>query len=827
MDDSDKTRAERPPDSLEADGSMELWGQPEAASVPAETGPGLDEFPYDQTPPPPGPEEEETPVEPGPEEAAPEVEPGPAARRPGRWRILSAAAGVLLLGLAGLTWVMSGTDSPETRAHEETAALAQSLAPVIRAESLDPNRLVRAEKELAEGSPKSLAAQELALGAAAFLQDELREAHQRFDAAAALAPDLPDLISFQAAASLRQGNSALAGDLYRRALSLKAGLNYPPLELASDELGLALSLFFLQRPAEALPLADKAWQTRVSGLGLGDPDTLSAANRLATIQVALGRHGLAEELLKTAYQGALTGKDMDAALEETRLLLTVLHNQSGRLEELEDFFRQVRRDPSTGAPGVQAGPEMVEGGGQAPEPSPERGSFPQNGNLSLSQKSLRLDAPPQDDSTGAIRPGPEADGPPPSAPSLPPATAENLAEWERIAAGLDQASPDLAADLRLRIMQGREVRKGRDRHQPEFRADLLALVRAYLAAGRYDRALEELRPLEEAIGRDSEDFIEYADLLGQSLAGRRNFKEAADQWQAAAELADGRIAARIKAKKKPDPSDVAHSLDLHLKLADLFLQQGRVPQEAEIELLAALGALDRLGPKTADSYPDTARVYLRLARLMWEMDQTRKSADFYRRSQKVAEDLGPRAEPAQKEFLAKTAALAAREAEALAAKQSRPPFPSELGPDAADLPSPDVLRLELSALAALGRRAEFQDRLEPILKEAAQRYGQSSQYFMRYYSLKLKGLEEEGRIDDLTAELRRQATQPPGRNDAERALNRGSALIYAARVNEKAGRPAEAVKLYEEALTAISGREEDIITARRRAVEEALERLRN
>lgn len=761
MDDSAKTSAETPPEQLEPGGSAESRDQ--AGPSPEESGPGLNDFPYDQAP-----------SKPEPEEAV--VVSAPSSARSARRKSLTTAVGFLLLALAALVWFLipAGPD-PQ---HEETAALAQSLTPVIRAESLDPERLGRAERELADRSPKSPAARELASGAAAFLRDELREAHQHFDAAAAALPDLPDLISFQAAASLRQGNSALARDLYRRALSLKTAQAYPPLELAADELGLALSLFFLQRPAEALPLAEKAWQTRSRELGLDDPDTLSAANRLATIQVALGRHEVAEELLKTAYRGALAGEEVEAALEETRLLLTVLYNQSGRLEELEDFFKQDNPD--------------------RPDPPVEE-----------------------------ARPQVETEAPSSPAPSLPPATAENLAEWARLAAGLGQTSPDLVADLRLRIIQGREVRQGRDRHQPEFRADLLALAQAYLAAGRYDRALEELRPLEETVGRDSEGYLQYADLMGRSLAGRGNFKEAAAHWQAAAELVGGRIAVSVKAKKKPEPSDVAHSLDLHLKLADLFLQQGRVPQEAEIELLAALGALDRLGPKTADNYPDTARVYLRLARLMWEMGQTRNSADFYRRARKVAEDLGPRAEPAQKEVLANIARLAAQEAEALAAKAPRPAFPSELSPSEEELPSPDILRLELSALAALGRRAEFQDRLEPILEEVARRYGQASQYYMRYYSLKLKGLEEEGRIEDLTAELRRQAAQPPGRNDAERALNRGSALIYAARANEKAERPAEAVKLYEEALEAISGREEDIITARRRAVEEALERLRN
>lgn len=693
MDESSaKTSAELQPDQPESGDTTESRGSSEFP-VSSETKAEERELGYapDELASPSSEVEEERDLEDPPDESfsppSEEEEVAVESKRAlaplGRRKILLSAALVILMGLAALAWFMvpAGQD---TAIDKETADLANYLAPVIRAESLDQDRLGRVEQELGRRSPQSRAALELTLGAAAFLRDELLEAHQHFATAAVLAPEIPELVSFQAAVSLRQGNSALAVDLYRRALTLKEQAARPPLDLAVDQLGLALSLFFLQKPAEALPLAESAWLTRSRELGAGDPDTLSAANRLATIQVALGQHDVAEELLKAAYRGALAGEDVDAALEETRLLLTVLYTQSGRQEELEDFFRQ-------------------------DQPTEEA--------LAKTESKDESEEVTQPDAT---------DSPPP----LPPATAENLAEWEKTVAGLDRASPELAADLRLRIIQGREVRKGRDRHQPEFRQDLLDLVRAYLAAGRYDKALEELRPLEETISRDSDDFIQYADLLGQSLAGRNNFKEAGAHWQAAVDLVDGRIAARVRAKKAPAPEDVAHSLDLYLKLADLFLKQGRVPQEAEIKLKAALGRLDRLGLQ-ADDYPDTARVYLHLARLMWETGQLRDSATFYSRAQKLAEDLSPKAVPAQKEWLANTARLAALEAEALAAKQPRPVFPSETDPVTGDLPSPDILRLELSALAALGRRAEFQDRLEPVLQEVARRYGQSSQYYMR------------------------------------------------------------------------------------------------
>jgi hypothetical protein len=57
-------------------------------------------------------------------------------------------------------------------------------------------------------------------------------------------------------------------------------------------------------------------------------------------------------------------------------------------------------------------------------------------------------------------------------------------------------------------------------------------------------------------------------------------------------------------------------------------------------------------------------------------------------------------------------------------------------------------------------------------------------------------------VEELTRSLKAQAAEPPGRNETEKRLNRGGALFYAARVNEKAGRRAEAADLYQAARAA-------------------------
>jgi tetratricopeptide (TPR) repeat protein len=140
-------------------------------------------------------------------------------------------------------------------------------------------------------------------------------------------------------------------------------------------------------------------------------------------------------------------------------------------------------------------------------------------------------------------------------------------------------------------------------------------------------------------------------------------------------------------------------------------------------------------------------------------------------------------------------------ARAAAAESGKPggPATTSSGAGAPPLPEPELLRLEMTALAALGRLAEFPDRLRPVLEEASGRFGAGAWEYLLYYSLWLKWLEESGQVEELTRALEAQADAPPGRTEAEKRLNQGGALFYAARVNEKAGRRLDAVRLYQAA----------------------------
>ncbi len=775
-------------------------------------------------------------------------------------RIIITAAVLGPLLAIGFAWAWYlGVVLPERRALEELGRLAEDLAPVLRAETLDPERLTRAREHLKVLTAQGRAGQELLSGAAAFLADDLKEADRRLATARSLAPEEPYLASFRAAVNLRQGNTALAKEMYLKSLALKSQANFKPVTLTDDQLGLALGLFMLHRPAEALPLAEQAWQARHKYLGADDPDTLAAANRLATIYVALKENSQAEDLLKMTYQAALLkGPEAAAALEETRLLLTILYNQTGRLGELQELFS---RDSDFG-PGeieppklaslageggwTEAGPSFAPGfepefvpeftpvaptpvtppePASAPEPAPVLPPEPaaSTPTVTLEPEPLATEAAPAGDA--------QAEPPAPLLVAPDQATPENLAFWEKTAQGLVGHDDDLAIDLWDKIIFERQRLDNLEPQAPALRPAQMALVRACLDTGQYERAAEELQPLlNTAGGQASDDFLTLSALMAESLEGEGRWREAETHWLAAAEAVDDRLEARTRAKKGFAAEDVARSLDVHLKLAENILHQGRGRLEAEIELRAAVGRLGQSPP--LGEYPGLSRVYLRLARLAWDSRQTDNSAEFYRLAQASAEaSLANDPEASVRESLTEVLEEAQAEARDLAAKKS-PPKPAKKGaardrdPKSTDPPSPEQMRLTLDALSALGRLAEFQDRLTPVLGEVARRFGEGSREYMAYYSLKLKGLEEEGRLDELTAELAARAEFPPGRNEAERALNRGSALIYAARVNERAGRMDAAANFYQQALVALSGRSEETLVARRRSVEEALVRLK-
>ncbi|MDR3203650.1 MAG: tetratricopeptide repeat protein [Deltaproteobacteria bacterium] len=101
--------------------------------------------------------------------------------------------------------------------------------------------------------------------------------------------------------------------------------------------------------------------------------------------------------------------------------------------------------------------------------------------------------------------------------------------------------------------------------------------------------------------------------------------------------------------------------------------------------------------------------------------------------------------------------------------------------------SPEIMRLELTALKLLGRTEEIEPMITSALEYYQSRGGFYSPLYLRYQSLWLKYLEESGDINSLLAALDQLAANP-GFNDPRNNLTfTVSALKYKARVLENAG----------------------------------------
>ncbi len=246
----------------------------------------------------------------------------------------------LLALLAGGGWYFFKL-RPERLAVEELARLSAQVEPLLRAETMESGRLLASLEQLRPLEADYAPGQELLRGATSFVTGDLRNAALHLASANKLVPENAALYSFLAATHLRQGNTALAQELYLQALPRKSRDAYSALSLTADQLGLASTFFTFHQPLKALPLAEEAFRTRHKYLSSDHPDTMNAANRLATIYVALQRDQEATALLMDTYlRAAKKNPQPTAQLEETKILLTILYNQSGRGAELQDFLAQ-------------------------------------------------------------------------------------------------------------------------------------------------------------------------------------------------------------------------------------------------------------------------------------------------------------------------------------------------------------------------------------------------------------------------------------------------------------------------------------------------------
>jgi Flp pilus assembly protein TadD len=589
-------------------------------------------------------------------------------------------------------------------------------------------------------------ARELMAGAIAFNQGRFQEAIGLWDrlALAAPPPASVKLLSLSAAAHLRARNYGLAAQKYRQALAKADRGPGGELRATRDDLGSSLALFHLRDYEGARTAAEKAYGVRLKLLGPFHRETISSVNILASALMALQENEKALAILAATTEGALSQgfKESDPLLVDSANLLDLA------------FSLENGQNGSDSALG--AGATEGEADGDSPSAPPVARAEPAK------------PAEPKIDFAKAYavwselkKIAPRS----PLAPELLTALVQDLKEgspsWES-----DPAAPKGSPPA------------GRDGPRAS-RLDLacaltLDLADFHSAAKEPKKALDALLPLLDWAPASFEP--ELLVRLGANLGLLGQWAEAEAAFREALELGP----------EKPEAKDIGQIVSLSLALAEAISRQGRLMEEAELELVGALTRLKKSLPKKElEKNLELARLYLYLAKLLKSRPRSKDSQNYYKLAEKTIKN-------AEKAFPEKAGLIAALKSQ-IPSRPKTPPPAAAAQPS--PLPAPEAARLELAGYKAINRLPEFEPRIKGLMAAVEAQEGQGILY-RRYFSLWLKYLEEMGATERLLAELDKLAQSPPGADKAAQSRFALFALNYKARVQAKNGQKDEALKTY-------------------------------
>ncbi|MDR2455229.1 MAG: hypothetical protein LBE49_01360, partial [Deltaproteobacteria bacterium] len=607
-----------------------------------------------------------------------------------------AAAGFILAATAAWLFLLSGPglDSPDENSPD--ALYAARVGELYRwVEGSDavlppPRPAFLTEMRLAGGR-----AEDLSQGVEDFIQGNYPQALVKFTEASKNLPPDPGMASLQASVHLRLLNYGRAKELYQQALSMRSDKGAAPtLADAADRLGLALCLFHEPDAEGSLREASVAWNIRKEKLGPAAPGTLSALNVMATSLIALSRTAVAGDMLLEAVAAALDRglKPDDPSLLDSLSILALSFEAQGRLDELSALFGPQEATEAAADP-------------DAPPASPAGG-------------------PPQNATIGSAAPAAPA-----AAPEAPPAQNEQaafkpveLSEARALYADLSQAHPESGVLPALALGMVNQITGGAappcsGPFSVDNYAELLVLCQVLAQGygrlgmeGEMERILEgfsALVPPPKAAPGTAASRYRVEELLAALKTKNGD--------DAAAEAALRRAVALSQDEEaEPDPGARADKILLgHLRLADNLLAQGRPPVEAEVELMAAIAQAEKiLGRNRMEERPMAALAYLRLGQLLKTMSRSRDSRDFLTRTERAIK-AGSSAHPESAEWYKGLGTLAGQIASASARNAGRYDlsllYRVSLPADKPhrDPSSPEVMRLELTALKLLGRVNDF------------------------------------------------------------------------------------------------------------------------
>jgi tetratricopeptide (TPR) repeat protein len=241
---------------------------------------------------------------------------------------------------------------------------------------------------------------------------------------------------------------------------------------------------------------------------------------------------------------------------------------------------------------------------------------------------------------------------------------------------------------------------------------------------------------------------------------------------------------------KPDPMELNQIASLAMALAEAILKQGRLVEEAEMELVGAANLLkSKLPPRVRDSNLSLARLYIQSAKILKDKPRAKDRANFQRQAERIL----TRAAKAHPERAPEIAALKAQLDNPDRKKEEVTPTSSA---PQDKIPSPEVIRLEMTGYKLLNRPQDLIEPLKATLAKILDKEGPSPLY-QKYLSLWLKYLEENEPPERLLAELDLLTANPPGADDQAKSQFSIWLIYYKARVLASLGQKPQAITLLE------------------------------
>jgi hypothetical protein len=650
--------------------------------------------------------------------------------------------------------------------------------------------------DLSTAGPKC---QDLAMGINAFLDFRFEEALASFQKLAVGYESDSRVLSLLAATNLRLLNYGQAKLYYTQALAgttpEKGGLKE-----ASDRLGLALALFHQQEYDQSLDQAGISWRLRNQLLGPADSKSLAAVNSMATSLMALSRSAVAGDLLLEAVAHAIeNGADQNQPVMRDSLgILLLAFEAQGRGDELKALFQPPEQTETTDTASNQTEGQTDFSASTSELPDPEK----TEAQTSVAQAETSEPKPTQPEISQTNQSKTDQS---PTGSTIDRDEARSLIENLKNHYPNSRVLPALALALVNDLTQQAKPpcrSPYPDTQYNDFLSLCLDVAKGYASVNELNESsaiLDSLTQIGLNILADKGELskprlIEALALLASEKTELKDFPSAEVALRQAREVA--------ATMPKDDPQTLTSLVILSLRLSDTILTQKRPPIEAELELVTGLTTIKKIfNKRTIETHPLIPVLYLRLAWLVGAIGRS-KDANAYRdlasRSLKAVTKAHP-------EYKATTEAISQAYEENRRGKMNqnslanlwRPVLPANR--PAQPPASPEVMRIELSALKLLNRLPEFKALIDSAIQWSASTHGPDSQIHRRYQSLNLKYLEESGNLDDLLTALDQLAADPGTTQEPQRTAIMTAALKYKARVLEEANQTADAIEALSQA----------------------------